>query len=59
MREGYEDSFKVKNKLGFIDGTLERPKEQGDEEFIECHVWDMVNSMFTLGYLTSSIRSCR
>ena len=30
-------ALKVKNKLGFIDGTPKRPKEQGDEEFKECH----------------------
>ena len=45
MGEGCEDSFKGENKLGLIDGMLERPKEQRDEEFTECHVWDMVNLM--------------
>jgi len=38
-------ALKAKNKLRFIDGTLERPNEQEDEEFTECHAWDMVNSM--------------
>ena len=38
-------ALKAKNKLRFIDGMLERPNEQEDEEFTECHAWDMVNSM--------------
>ena len=38
-------TLKAKNKLGFIDGTLARSKEQRDEEFTECHVWNMTNSM--------------
>lgn len=34
----------MKNKLGFIDGTLNKPEiKEGD--FTEHHAWDMVNSM--------------
>ena len=38
-------ALKAKNKLPFIDGKLTRPSEKEDEEFLECHAWDMVNSM--------------
>jgi len=31
-------ALKVKNKLGFIDGTLERATAKYDKEFSECHV---------------------
>ena len=32
-------SLKAQNKLGFINGSLERPAEVEDEEFSECHAW--------------------
>jgi len=38
-------ALKAKNKLGFIDGTLERPRAEDDKEFSECHAWDIANSM--------------
>jgi len=38
-------ALKAKNKLGFVDGSLSRPKEVEGEEFSECHAWDMFNSM--------------
>ena len=36
---------RAKNKLGFIEGTLMRPTTKDDEEFFECHTWNMANSM--------------
>ena len=38
-------ALKAKNKLGFIDGTLPRPKQKKGEEFSEADAWDMTNSM--------------
>jgi len=38
-------ALRAKTKLGFIDAMLGRPNEKGNEDFTECHVWDMVNSM--------------
>jgi len=37
-------ALKANNKLGFIDGTLERP-EVREGDFTEYHAWDIVNSM--------------
>jgi len=38
-------SLKANNKLGFIDGTLKKPKPNENEEFSEYHAWDIANSM--------------
>jgi len=38
-------ALRAKNKIAFIDGILERPAAKEDEEFSECHVWDMANSI--------------
>ena len=38
-------ALKVKNKLSFINGTVERPEATDDEDFFECNAWDMANSM--------------
>lgn len=38
-------ALKAKNKLGFINGTLERPEAIDDEDFSKYNVWDMANSM--------------
>ena len=38
-------ALRSKNKLGFIDGTLTRPKAKGGEDFSETDAWDMTNSM--------------
>jgi len=38
-------ALKAKNKLAFIDGSLTRPAVKEDEEFFECHAWNMVNCM--------------
>ena len=35
----------------FIDGSFSRPEKKDDEEFSECHAWDMVNSMLCLWLL--------
>ena len=35
-------ALKAKNKLAFIDGSLTRPAAKEDEEFSECHAWDML-----------------
>jgi len=35
----------VKNKLGFIEGTLTCPAKTQYVEFVEANAWDMVNSM--------------
>ena len=37
--------LKAKNKLGFIEGTLERLAETSDEDFSEANARDMVSSM--------------
>ena len=41
-------SLKAKNKLGFIDGTLKKPKPKENEEFSDYHAWDIANSMMCL-----------
>ena len=38
-------ALKAKNKLAFIDGSLNRPKEVEGADLSECHAWDMVSSM--------------
>jgi len=38
-------TLRAKNKIAFIDGNLKRPAPKEDEEFSECHAWDMANSM--------------
>ena len=38
-------ALKAKNKLGFIDGTLTRPKAKEGEDFSEVDAWDMTNYM--------------
>jgi len=38
-------ALRAKNKVAFIDGRLARPAPKEDEEFSECHAWDMANSM--------------
>jgi len=38
-------ALKAKNKLRFIDGTLERPEPNENEEFLEYHAWDIANLM--------------
>jgi len=38
-------SLKAKNKLGFIDRTLKKPKPNENEEFWGYHAWDIANSM--------------
>jgi len=44
-------TLKEKKKLGIIDGTLARPAEKENEEFLETNAWDMLNYM--LLYLDS------
>lgn len=51
-------ALKAKNKLGFIDGTLEKP-EMGEGNFTEYHAWDMVNSMVCLWLLNVIDRKLR
>jgi len=50
-RERVRTALKTKNKLPFIDGKLPIPSEKEDEEFSECHAWDMVNLMLCLWLL--------
>jgi len=38
-------ALRAKNKIAFIDGSIVRPATKADEEFSECHAWDMKNSM--------------
>ena len=38
-------SHKFKNKWGFIEGTLKKPKPNNDENVIELQTWEMTNSM--------------
>ena len=38
-------ALKAKNKLGFIDWTLERAEPNGNEDFLEFHARDIANSM--------------
>jgi len=38
-------ALRAKNKIALIDGSLARPAPKEDEEFSECHAWDMENSM--------------
>ena len=37
--------MKAKNKLGFIERTLTKPKPKEGEDGGELNVWEMVNSM--------------
>ena len=37
-------ALKAKNKVAFITGSLPRPALKEDEDFSECHAWDMANS---------------
>ena len=45
MRKGGENSFEGQNKLPLIDVSLVRQIEKEDEEFSECHAWNIVNLM--------------
>jgi len=38
-------SLKSKNKLGFIDGSITKPKRKGEYITKEERAWEMVNSM--------------
>ena len=40
-----QTALRAKNKLGFIEGTLERLEKAKDQEFTEADAWDMANSM--------------
>jgi len=40
-----QTALTAKNKLGFIHGTLAKPKPEDDDDFSEYHAWDMTNSM--------------
>jgi len=38
-------SLRSKNKLGFIDGTIQRPTMEEGKSLVEINAWEMVNSM--------------
>jgi len=38
-------ALKSKNKLGFIDGSIQKPTVEKDEYLAELNAWEMVNSM--------------
>ena len=38
-------ALRAKNKLGCTNGSLKRSTAKEDEDFSECHAWDMTNSM--------------
>jgi len=46
-------ALKAKNKLGFIEGTLKRPKETSDEDFFEANTWEMGHGKFYAMFMAS------
>lgn len=38
-------ALRAKNQLGFIEGTLKRPKKPADQGFSEVDTWDVANFM--------------
>ena len=53
-------ALKAKNKLGFIDGTLQKPQPAEGEDNTEVQTWEMINSMicsWILNVIEPNLRS--
>jgi len=53
-------ALKAKNKLMFIDGTLQKPKPKEGDDLSELQAWEKVNSMicsWILNVIESKLRN--